>query len=338
VLIRIDRPAVKKKVRVAIACFWAGATVTEIVGALLPDLQPYFDFEPSATPDVVLYGPYAGDMPEGRYTKVFIGCENVRPLMNECDWAFGVLHEEYMRHPRYMRFMRWGDDSPLMQKDKNWAEVLRSKTRFCAFVFDNEVYYSESFYRALSRYKHVDAPGRSMNNMPTIHSVPGKVDWREKIEFLRGCKFVIAFENSSAPGYNTEKLTHAIEADCLPIYWGDPQVGRSYNTRRFINAHDFLAKPIRFMPRLPYSPHSVKATARPAFLARVSRKLNSLSSAIEQYTWAAKGFGALVDHVATVDRDDGLYLRYLREPFFIGNTPPDRSAWIARWQKIFAQI
>jgi hypothetical protein len=332
----MDRPAVKKKVRIAIARFWSGATTMEIVGTLLPDLQPYFDFEPSATPDVVLYGPYAGEMPQGRYMKVFIGCENVRPLMNECDWAFGVVHEEYVRHPRYMRFMRWGDDAPLMQKDKNWAEVLRSKTRFCAFVFDNEVYYREAFYRALSRYKHVDAPGRSMNNMPTIHSVPGKVDYKEKIEFLRKCKFAIAFENSSAPGYNTEKLTHAIEADCLPIYWGDTQVGRSYNTQRFINAHDFLPKPVSFMPRLPYAPYSVKATNRPTFFARVSRKLNSLSSAVEQHAWAARGFDALVDHVAAVDRDDELYLHYLREPLFIANTPPDRSAWIARWQEILS--
>ena len=94
--------------------------------------------------------------------------------------------------------------------------------------------------------------------------MPGKVDYKEKIEFLRTCKFVVAFENSSAPGYNTEKLTHAIEADCLPIYWGDPQVGRSYNTRRFINAHDFLPKPISFLPRLPYAPYSLQATDRPS--------------------------------------------------------------------------
>jgi hypothetical protein len=175
-----------------------------------------------------------------------------------------------------------------------------------------------------------------MNNMPTIHSVPGKVDYKEKIEFLRKCKFAIAFENSSAPGYNTEKLTHAIEADCLPIYWGDTQVGRSYNTQRFINAHDFLPKPVSFMPRLPYAPYSVKATNRPTFFARVSRKLNSLSSAVEQHAWAARGFDALVDHVAAVDRDDELYLHYLREPLFIANTPPDRSAWIARWQEILS--
>src|SRR5262252_6494233 len=210
----------KRRVRIDVVRFWAGASAQEIIDTLLPDLQPYFDFEVSTSPQVVLYGPYAGEMPKGRYLKVFIGCENVRPIMRECDWAFGVLHEEDVRHPRYMRFARWGDDSHLIQRDGNWADVLKSKTRFCAFVHSNRVAYREAFFRALSRYKPIDAPGRALNNRPGIDPMPGRIDWKAKIEFLRAYKFVIAFEHTSSRGYNTEKLTHAIEADCVPIYWG----------------------------------------------------------------------------------------------------------------------
>jgi alpha(1,3/1,4) fucosyltransferase len=332
------QPAAKKKVSIAFARFWAGATADALIDTILIDLKPYFEFEVSDSPQVLLYGPYSGTMPAGRFIKVFIGCENVRPIMSECDWAFGVLHPEYVNHPRYMRFARWGDDSHLLKVEKDWAAILRAKTRFCAFVYGNPFPYREAFFRALSRYKPVDAPGRAMNNMPGIDPVPGQIDWRAKVDFLRAYKFVIAFENGSSPGYNTEKLTHAIEADCVPIYWGDPEIGRSFNVRRFINAHDFLPKPGRFMPRLPYAPHAVKAPDRPTFLARAFRKFNSVGSEIEQRVWVANGFDALVDHVIAVDRDDALYLRYLQEPFFIGNRSPDRSAWIARWREIFAQI
>ncbi len=332
----VKQPGAKKKVSIAFARFWAGATAEELIDTILVDLKPHFEFEISGSPRVVLYGPYSGDMPEGRYIKVFIGCENVRPIMSECDWAFGVLHPEYVRHPRYMRFARWGDDSHLVGHDKNWVDVLGAKTRFCAFVHSNLSPYREAFFRALSRYKRVDAPGRSMNNMPSIDPVPGRPQWNTKIDFLRAYKFVVAFENSSTPGYNTEKLTHAIEADCVPIYWGDPQIGRSFNVRRFINAHDFLPKPRRFIPRLRYAPHSLQSADQPDFFGRAARKLNGLGSEIEQRAWALAGFGALVDHVIAVDRNDELYLHYLREPFFIGNKPPDRSAWIARWKEIFA--
>src|SRR3989339_823106 len=60
-----------------------------------------------------------------------------------------------------------------------------------------------------------------------------------KINFLKNYKFTIAFENSVTPGYNTEKLIHPIIANSIPIYFGDPFVSRDFNTKSFINVHDF---------------------------------------------------------------------------------------------------
>jgi len=130
----------RRIVRINIARFWAGATTEEIISILLPDLEQYVEFEISSTPQVLLYGPYPGEIPKGRFVKVFIGCENLHPIMSECDWAFGVVHEDYVKHPRYMRFARWGDDSHLIQRQIDWSEVLKSKTRFCAFVYANGVF------------------------------------------------------------------------------------------------------------------------------------------------------------------------------------------------------
>jgi hypothetical protein len=327
----------KPSVRVNIARFWDGATAQEIINTLLPDLTPYFTFEVSDTPQVLLYGPYPGPMPLGRFVKVFIGCENLRPIMSECDWAFGVEHETGFRHPRYMRFARWGDDDKLIQQDKDWAAVLRDKTRFCAFIYGNSILYREAFFRALSRYKHIDSPGRSMNNMASIDPVPEHRDWDTKIEFLRHYKFVIAFESGCRAGYNTEKLTHAIEAECLPIYWGDPELSRSFNLRRVVYAYNYLPKPVRFLPRLPYRAHSLRSTSTPSLTGRVARRLNGTMAEIEQRVWALRGFDRLIDRIIEIDRDDRLYLEHLREPLLVGNRPPDRARWIARWREIFAQ-
>jgi hypothetical protein len=326
----------KVPIRINFARFWPGAA-EELIDTLLPDLQPYYDFTVSASPQIVLYGPYPGTLPPGRYVKVFIGCENVRPIMSECDWAFGVEHEVSVGHPRYMRIARWGDDTHLVQRRRNWTAVLRNKTRFCAFIYRQEVYYREAFFRALSRYKQVDAPGQSMNNMPSIDPVPGQVDWGAKISFLKDYKFVVAFENSSRPGYNTEKLTHAIEADCVPIYWGDPEIGRSFNTARVINAHDYLPKPRQLLPRLPYRPHSLNSTGYPGLPGRVARRSNRIMADVEQRLWTWRGFDRLIERVIEVDRDDDLYLRHLREPFLLANRLPDRTAWVERWRRIFDQ-
>jgi alpha(1,3/1,4) fucosyltransferase len=255
--------------------------------------------------------------------------------MDECDWAFGVEHENYVGHPRYMRFARWGEDTQLLQPaERDWERVLREKTRFCAFVYANRVFYREAFMRALARYKAVDAPGVAMNNMPSIDRVPGKRSWDDKIAFLRKYKFVIAFENSSWPGYNTEKLTHAIEADSLPVYWGDPEVARSYNVGRFINSHDYLPRPRRLLPRLPYAPHALAATTVPSLAGRIARKANGISAKTEQRLWAAAGFDALIERIVAIDQNDTLYIEHLRQPFLIDNQLPDRTRWIARWRQI----
>ncbi|HEY1796213.1 MAG TPA: glycosyltransferase family 10 [Stellaceae bacterium] len=237
-----------------------------------------------------------------------------------------------------MRIARWGDDGHFVkQQERDWDELLREKTRFCAFLYGNPVLYREEFFRALSRYKHVDSPGPALNNMQIVPPPGHGGDWASKRAFLRNYKFVIAFENSPAPGYNTEKLTHAIEADCVPIYWGDTEIGRSFNVKRFINAHDYLPRPRRLMPRLPFYPHSLRNTGNPELTGRVARRINRTIADAEQRLWASRGFERLVERIVEVDRDDELYLSHLREPFLIGNRPPDRAAWVARWREIFAQ-
>ena len=59
------------------------------------------------------------------------------------------------------------------------------------------------------------------------------------MEFIKDYKFVISFENSSWPGYTTEKLIEPMFADTIPIYWGNPQVGIDFNTKSFVNVNDF---------------------------------------------------------------------------------------------------
>lgn len=41
----------------------------------------------------------------------------------------------------------------------------------------------------------------------------------DKVEFLTDVKYNICPENSKAPLYHTEKIFHALEAGCVPIYW-----------------------------------------------------------------------------------------------------------------------
>jgi hypothetical protein len=83
----------------------------------------------------------------------------------------------------------------------------------------------------LSKYRHVDSAGRHLNN--TGFRIV------DKASLQKGYKFSIAFENSSSPGYTSEKIVQAYAAGTVPIYWGDPDVGLDFNSESFVNCHDY---------------------------------------------------------------------------------------------------
>ena len=115
--------------------------------------------------------------------------------------------------------------------DHDPAAIQSQKTRFCAFVVSNPLCRTRNnFFRKLSRYKPVDSGGKVFN---TLGYRVG-----DKQAFLRDYKFTIAFENESHPGYTTEKIVEPMLAHSIPIYWGDPLVGRDFDTRSFLSAHD----------------------------------------------------------------------------------------------------
>jgi hypothetical protein len=114
--------------------------------------------------------------------------------------------------------------------------------KFCNFIYTNSNChpFRDQFFHRLNLHRRVDAPGSHLNNMTSGIGPAYQGDWSaSKVEFQRQYKFSFAFENSSTIGYTTEKIVHAMAADTIPIYWGNPEVAREFNSRRFINCHDF---------------------------------------------------------------------------------------------------
>jgi hypothetical protein len=191
-------------------------------------------------------------LPEGKYVKIFWGNEHVRPDMNKCDWAFSTYFEDDINHPRYMRLPIMTNDYqlknlgiPPLTKKIDMKKIKKEKTRFCNFIYSQDVPARNNFFKGLSGYKRVDAPGRCMTNMPPISSDSAKksrssANWvLDKLEFLKKYKFTIAFENMSKSGWVTEKLTHPMLVNSIPIYVGNKAINRDFNTKSFINYHDF---------------------------------------------------------------------------------------------------
>jgi hypothetical protein len=187
----------------------------------------------SDDPDFLIYSCFGKSHRRYRCTRIFYTGENLRADWFSTDWAFTF---DYSRHPRHFRLPLWPlyleNGESLVKTDAvDPGAIAARKTRFCAFVVSNPLCrVRNEFFRKLSKYKPVDSGGAVMN------TIGYRVE--NKRAFLRDYKFTIAFENASRAGYTTEKLVEPMLAGSIPIYWGDPLVGRDFNTASFISAHD----------------------------------------------------------------------------------------------------
>lgn len=199
----------------------------------------------SENPDYLVYSVNSKDYLNYNCIRIFYTAENLVPDFNICDYGIGFHYLEfgdrYIRFPLYLvdGFKAYkGDDyaSDLqyaLHKHEGVALTVKNKTAFCSFVYSNSkaARCREKLFDRLSEYKTVSSGGRYKNNVGNPVA--------DKLNFQKEHKFVIAFENTSTPGYTTEKIVGAFAADAVPIYWGNPEITREFNADSFINCNDY---------------------------------------------------------------------------------------------------
>ncbi len=185
--------------------------------------------------EVLFYSTFGNEHRKFVGKKIFYTSENVLPDFNECDFAITFCHlPDEPRHLRLPQYVHYVLNPKVLVKDSSYnpESVLKNKGRFCNFLVSNPRGAERNkFLKMLNRRKAVDSGGRHFNNI-------GKIVL-DKLSFIQDYKFTLAFENSSYPGYTTEKLVEPMLAKSLPIYWGNPEVARDFNPRSFINISDF---------------------------------------------------------------------------------------------------
>ncbi|MDO3627493.1 glycosyltransferase family 10 [Mucilaginibacter sp. BT774] len=307
-------------------------------------LDELYLFEESTEPDFIIFGPYGNDIPPaGDYSRIGYFCENFLPEMSVCDWAFGVPHENTVNHPKYKRIQWHGLEPEKLIKPQEYdaQKIAEGKTLFCNFLYSHPVPYREEFFQQLSRYKKVDAPGKSMNNMPGIDARYSGGIWERKKLFLSSYKFTIAFENYVYPGYQTEKLYDAMQADSLPVYCGDPLIGDIFDTRSFINSADYLnVNDGALVNWLEKHAQPDFTDMRPSFYRapqhRIKRKLKSIGRELKmRRQFGNLDFSPLIDRIIELDESPEKYTEVLERQWFKNGQPPIGTSLRDRWIEIF---
>jgi hypothetical protein len=205
-------------------------------------LSKTFDLTISDRPDLLIFG--SGGHMHRLYTckKVFHTNETIDPDWAQTDYALTYHYNNDARQLRLPYYV-WGTPGTwqdLIKSEKEIDEILKLKRGFCSAVISNgnpkRTKERVNFFNALHQLKPVASGGSFKNNVGEIGLGPfGKID------FIKNYKFNIAFENKSLPGYVTEKLTDAMLARSIPLYWGCERVDEEFNKKSFLCRNDFAS-------------------------------------------------------------------------------------------------
>lgn len=215
---------------------------------ILKDLSERYDVEFSDRPDFLFYSCFGLDhyWKYKNCVKIYYTGEFVPPDFSDCDYAIGFddinFGKRYMQYPYCMLHL----NQSIMDRKKILEKGLPKL--FCNFIYSNSTIgegacHREQFCLELSKYKHIDCPGKVLNNM-YAESLDKKKhsDWATaKLDFISHYKFTIAFENIDADDYITEKLVQPLSVGSIPIYKGGGKGNflKKFNPESFINVNDY---------------------------------------------------------------------------------------------------
>jgi hypothetical protein len=179
-----------------------------------------------------------------RCIKIFYTGENERPWNYRCHYAITFDHIDNEQHYRLPLYVLYDYDNrnrnvPHIESSDRQPTELFNKKGFCSFIVKNGgCEKRNNFFHRLNAYKPVTSAGPLFNNHPPLER--GENSVASKLAFLPNYKFNLCFENSSHPGYATEKLYEALCGKTIPIYWGSPTIECDFNPKAFLNWHDFV--------------------------------------------------------------------------------------------------
>jgi hypothetical protein len=184
--------------------------------------------------DLLVYSDFGRRHQGFKGLKVYVTGENMIPDFAECDLAYAPM--ALAGNPRSIRLPYYAQVLPhlgsLVRPDGYDPSEAANRPRFCSFVASNPRGSARNrFFKMLHNRKQLVSAGRHFNTTGQPLA--------DKLGFLRDFRFNLAFENSSSPGYVTEKLVEPLLMGVIPIYWGAEDVGDEFNPACMIDVRGF---------------------------------------------------------------------------------------------------
>ncbi len=178
-------------------------------------------------------GPKATFAKEHSHNLIFYTGENLHDkfipysdnMMNDPRVGLSIGFDSF-DNDKYIRFPLWilynfdpdfSDEQIRKRVNQLRYPDIQGKDRFCSMVASHDQKEIRTGITCqVAEIGPVCCPGKLLHNDDSL-----KDDFNDdKLAYLRHFHFNICPENSNSFGYVTEKLFQAIDAGCVPIYWG----------------------------------------------------------------------------------------------------------------------
>lgn len=160
------------------------------------------------------------DKPEGQIWIAWcMECEEHLPIWKDSE--FMNLFELRMSYHQYADiiypYFKYND----LESMYNSIHLSDKINKSCMFISSSlNQSYRKEYVEELMKYTAIDSFGKLFNNS----QIPNDEGRKTKLKYYSKYKFVIAFENSIALDYVTEKFFDPLLAGSIPIYLGAPNI------------------------------------------------------------------------------------------------------------------
>ena len=213
-------------------------------------LQDEFEFEYCDNPDFLFVGDQNKnfDYLNKNSVLIFFSIENMHPDFELYDYCIGYNSDLFFGDRFCFYLPAFGEIYNLLPEDLKFKQltreeaynILQNKDLFCDFTYnhDNVMRSRQHYLNLLNTYKDVTIGGRLYN--PNISNFKKSYNYSDKLELQKRCKFSIVVESCEySGGLVTEKIFHAILSNTIPIYYGEKDVAKYINPKRFIDAKKY---------------------------------------------------------------------------------------------------
>lgn len=164
----------------------------------------------------------------------------------------GVAKDTHHRLPLWMAILDWSHEGLYREKLKRFGSPITIKSLMTPIGMKK--WSVEKAYKGALITTHLKEPRSTLLEVTReVLAVDGfgpafdkSIADHNKSSFIKSdvyasYGFALCPENSTYPGYYTEKIPEAYACGCLPITWADSHVAYDFNSKAIINLWDYAA-------------------------------------------------------------------------------------------------